>query len=42
MSLNGRRLSLALEKRGLLMEQMVFVLLVLIFATGYIMAIKKK
>lgn len=42
MSLNGRRLSLALEKRESLMEQMVFVLLVLIFATGYIIAIKKK
>lgn len=42
MSLNGRRLNLALEKRGLLMEQTVFVLLVLIFATGYIIAIKKK
>ncbi len=42
MSLNGRRLSLALEKRGSLMGQMVFVLLVLIFATGYIIAIKKK
>ena len=40
--LNGRRLNPALEKGALLMEYLAFTVIILVVATGYIMAIKKK
>ena len=41
-TLYGRRLSLAPVKWGGRMEQAAYIILIIIFATGYILTIKKK